>query len=144
MKKIFNLWIAKETFDYVANVKQRLNYDDWVNFIDSNKNYFTWQEETEEGKETLANIEKVPEGFRERVIKGHSKHKALAEFNSKKGYYEVLISYNEELGIISTTFQKPVKKQHLNMLLDMAKRLQAYLLNNGTEIIDEKVLDTMG
>ena len=141
IKNIKDPSIAKEKFDYRLKIKEHLPYERWVEFINSKSDYFTWLEDTVEGKETLKNIEKIPESFREGVLKGHNKLKACAEKKKKKGYYEFIIQYNKKFGHVSTTFMKPIEKEHLKLLLEMAKYLDAYLLNNGTEIIDENVLN---
>ena len=143
LRQIKDPWIAKEKFDYVGNVKQKLSQEKWAEFMHKNLDYYIWLENTEEGKETLANIDKVPIDFRESILKGHNKSKAYAEFNTKKKYYEVIVAFNPDLGVIGTTFQKPITKAHLRRLLDMANYLNAYLLNNGNEIIDENVIESL-
>jgi hypothetical protein len=71
------------------------------------------------------------------------KVRVLAEFNVKKGWHEVDLAFHGDFGIITTTFQKSITKEHLRRLLDMATYLDAYLLNNGNEIIDEKVIESL-
>lgn len=143
MHKIKDPSIAKEKFDYRLDIKNPISYDKWVEFIELNSNYFTWRENTDEGKQTLADIDKVAESFREGILEGHNKKRAYAEFNEKKGYFELYIDFVEKFGKISTTFQKSITKDHLRMLLDMANHLDAYLLSNGTEIIDERVIESL-
>ncbi|MBL6448291.1 hypothetical protein JMN32_18395 [Fulvivirga sp. 29W222] len=135
--------ISKEKYDYRLDLRQRVSYEKWVNFIENHKKYFIWQEETDEGRETLAKLDKIPESFREGIVKGHNKSRAFAEFNPKRSYYEMYVDFNEKYGMVTTTFMKPITKDHLRILLDMANYLDAYLLNNGTEIIDEKVLGSL-
>jgi hypothetical protein len=142
LSQIKDPWIAKEKFDYVGNVKEKLLQEKWAEFIDKNADYYTWLENTDEGKNTLANIDKVPDDFREAILKSHNRSKVYAEFNSKKKHYEVILAFNPDLGVIGTTFQKPITKGHLRRLLDMATYLDAYLLNNGKEIIDEKFIES--
>lgn len=134
-------WIAKETFNFVFEITKKLNYDLWVEFVTNNKNYFDWKEETELGAELLQNIGMFPEEFREGILGSLHKTQACAEFNIHNGYYEVILTFNKQFGIISTTFQKKIKPHHLRMLLDMATYLDAYLLHNGTEIIDESFIE---
>lgn len=141
IKNIKDPSIAKEKYDYRLNIKEHVSYDKWVEFINYKNDYFTWLEDTEEGKKTLENIDKIQIAFKEGILKGHNKQKACAEFNFKKGYYEVIVQYNEKYGHISTTFMKPVNEKHIRILLDMAKNLNAYLLNNGNEIIEESILE---
>lgn len=142
--KLKDPWIAKEKFDYILNVKKPIDYEKWVDFIDNNLDYFTWLENTEKGINTLKNLDKIPQSFREGIIQGHNKQSAYAEFNDQKGYYEVILSFNKEMGVIGTTFQKKIKPVHIKILLSLATHLDAYLLNNGTEIIDESYLNKLG
>lgn len=144
LRQIKDPWIAKEKFDYIGNVKQKLPQAKWAEFVDRNSDYYIWIENTDEGKNTLANIDKIPVDFREGILKGHNKSKAYAEFNPKKKFHEVIVAFNPDLGVIGTTFQKPITKAHLRRLLDMANYLDAYLLNNGNEIIDEQFIESLG
>jgi hypothetical protein len=108
------------------------------------QDYYTWYENTKDGIYMKNNINEIPENFREKVLNGLNKKEVLSEFNDKKGYYEIVVNYNIELGIISTTFMKRIKKEHLERLLDMANYLDAYLLNrNGKTIIDEKLIESL-
>lgn len=144
LQTIRELDIAMSTIYYAPQgiqAQEDINYSEWVKYIDLRQDYFTWAENTEEGKETLANIDKVPESFRERTLMAYSKNRCYAEYNSKKKYYDITVSnYDQKIGI---SFERKVTKEDLMRLLDMAKSLGAYLLNNGNEIIDEKVLDDL-
>lgn len=138
--KLSDPTIAKEKYRNRKNLTKQVSYSNWVEFIDNHQGYFIWQEDTEEGKETLKNLDKIPESFREGILKSHNRSRAFAEYNEKKGYYEIYIDYIELFGTVSTTFQKKIEKRHLEILLDMADYLDALLLNNGTEIIDRDYL----
>lgn len=141
--KIIDPTIAKSPYKNVNKVISPLNHNQWIEFMNNKFDYFTWAEDTEEGKNMVINIDKVPESFREQVLKEHDKRKAYAEYNEKKGYHQFIVQFNDKFGIVHTTFMKPITKDHLKMLLEMANYLDAYLLNNGTEIIDEKVIDAL-
>ena len=141
--KIIDPTIAKLPYSNINKVIVPVDYERWIEFMNHKFDYFTWVEDTDEGKDTVLNIDKVPESFRERVLKEHDKRKAYAEFNEKKGYYELIVQFNDKFGIVHTTFMKPITKDHLKILLNMANYLDTYLLNNGTEIIDEKVLESL-
>ena len=135
MKAIKDLSIAKNVYFYNKDIKEIVSYNKWVDFIDQNADFFTWLEDTEQGKKTLENISSIPESFRSGILKGHNKSRAFGEFNIKKGYYEMYVDYHEQSGKITTTFQKPIKKAHIKLLQEMAVHCEALLLNNGTEII---------
>ena len=55
----------------------------------------------------------------------------------------VELSPRGDLGVIGTTFQKKIKKHHLELLLEMANHLEALLLINGTTIVDENTLNKL-
>ena len=141
--KITDPWIAKEKFKNISKIEKKLSYDSYIEFIDTYQDYFTWEEETEQGKNTLENLHKIPKSFRDGILKSHNKQKANAEFNLKKGYYEISLNFNHDLGVIGTTFQKKIKKHHLELLLEMANHLEALLLINGTTIVDENTLNKL-
>jgi hypothetical protein len=140
-REINDPWIAKETFERVSKVKNKLDYCKWVEFIENNLDYFTWLENTEKGNNTLKNLDNIPQSFRDGIIKGHNKQSAYAEYNDQKGYYEVIFNFNNELGVVGTTFQKKINAVNIKILLSLANHLDAYLLNHGTEIIDESYLE---
>ena len=112
LRTIRELDIAMSTIYYVPQgiqVKEDINYSKWVEYIDTHQDYFTWAEDTMEGKEALANIDKVPESFRERTLKTYNKNRCCAEYNDKKKYYEVIISnYDQKIGI---SFEKKSPKK---------------------------------
>ncbi|MBL6446724.1 hypothetical protein JMN32_10400 [Fulvivirga sp. 29W222] len=143
LKNIKAPTIAKEKYKWSNQIHNKLSYELWVNFIDDNQDYFTWLESTEIGKERLLNIDNIPISFRKGTLEQLQKGQALAEYNEKKGYHEIIIDFHKEFGMVHTTFMKPITKDHLRILLDMANYLEAYLLNNGTEIIDEKALESL-
>jgi hypothetical protein len=139
MKKIKDPWIAKEQFSNLNLIKERLDYDKWVKYIEKNSNYYVWYENTIDGIYLRENIDKVPEWAREGILNS-SKEKVLAEFNNKKGYYEIVLQFNKEFGVISSTYMRKITKEHLMRLLEMANYLNGFLLNNGNEIIDERII----
>ena len=137
-------WIAKERFDNISNIKNKLPYNKWVEYIEMHQDYYTWYENTEGGISEKNNMDKIPESFREKVLYSLNKTSVRAEFNKKKRYYEVVVQFNDKLNVIGTTFMKPIKKEHLRRLLDLANHLDALLLDNGKTIIDEKVIEGLG
>ena len=141
LNRIRDLAIAKTKYSFLSDIKEGINYSKWVEYINNHSDYFIWLEDTEEGKETLANIDKVPDWAREGTLSSLNKNRCYAEFNNKKGYYNIVVTnYDQKIGI---SFEKKVTKQDLIRFLDMANYLDAYLLNNRTEIIDEKVIESL-
>jgi len=135
--------IAKEKYDNILHIISKLPYNEWVEYINMNQDYYTWYENTEDGIYSKNHIDEYPKWSQEKVSYSLNKTKVLAEFNKKKGYYEIVVQYIDKLNVIGTTFMKPIKKEHLIKLLDMANYLDALLLNHGDEIIDEKVIESL-
>lgn len=135
--------IAKEKFTYSDQVKIRLDYEKWKEYVDTHQDYYTWYENTQDGIFKRANLDKVPEFFRDGELKRLNKAQAFAEFNQKKGWHEIVVDFHQDTGVIKTTFMKKITKAHLRRLLDMANYLDAYLLNNGNEIIDEQFIESL-
>lgn len=143
MKKITikEITIANEKFDYVNQIKSKINYFKWVQFIELNLHYFTWLENTPKGDEMTQNINLFSVEFQNGIKQKLNKTQALAEFNSEKKFHEFVIDFHNDYGIITTNFECRIKKKHLIILLNMANYLDALLLNHGTQIIDEKVIE---
>lgn len=125
--------IAKERYESLYRITNKLSKDRYIEFVEKNSNYFTWLEDTTDGKEALRDINSIPESFREGFLKAHNKTHACAEFNFKKKYYELTLNFNDEFGIIASTFQKKITSKYLDALL---------LNGVNKEVIDEKVIDS--
>ena len=136
-------YIAKNIMDSVFTKNQPLDYKKWIDFIDKNQDEFDWYENTKAGKETLANIDKVPDDFKERVIIGLNKITCLKELDEKKGNYNINCSFGSVNNWVSIGFERPTKLEDLKIFVAMAKHLDALLLKDGTEIIDEKMIESL-
>jgi len=143
LKKIRDLDIAKNKVDFVNENNEQLDYLRWIDYIENHSEYFIWIENTVEGKETLANIDKVPESFRDRILDGHDKKACNAEFDPVKGYYNIRVAFYLEYNRIRIDFERTPNALDLKRFVDMAKYLDAYLLNNGNEIMDDTVLENL-
>lgn len=143
IKKIKDLTIAKEKFDPFDGPKLPLDYEKWVKYIENNKSYYTWAEDTENGKIALANIDKVPEWAKVNVLASYNKGRCYAEYNDKKLYYDVIVTFYEELNKVQIDFEKTISKKDLQKAFDMAKSLNALLLHNRKEIITENMINQL-
>jgi hypothetical protein len=136
-------YIAKNIMDSVFTKNQPLDYKKWIDFIDKNQDEFVWYENTKAGKETLANIDKVPDDFKERVITGLNKITCLKELDEKKGNYNINCSFGSVNNWVSIGFERTPKLEDLKIFVEMAKHLDALLLIDGKEIIDEKIIESL-
>lgn len=136
--------IAKEPYELGGDKsRSNINYAKWVNFIDSKPNDFIWYENTTDGLEVLQNIDKVPLNFRERTLKGLNRYSCFKEFDKKKGYYNINVGFNDLDNLVSIGFERTPKLEDLKIFVEMAKHLDALLLKDGKEIIDEKMIESL-
>ncbi len=141
LKKIRDLDIAKKPFDYSKDIEEDLDYSKWTGYIDMYSDYFIWDEDTEDGRLQLNSLDKIPEWAREKVLIGLNKGRCFAEFDKKKNHYLLSVAVHTELKRIRVTFERIPTIDDLKRFLDMANYLDAYLLNNGNEIIDEEFIE---
>lgn len=136
-------YIAKNILDSVFTTNEPLDYEKWLHFIDQNQSEFVWYEDTIAGKETIANIDKVPDGFKGRVIAGLNKITCFKEFDSKNGHYNINCSFGSENNWISIGFERTPKLEDLTIFFKMANHLGALLLVDGNQVIDEKIIESL-
>lgn len=143
LKKNTDFRIAKGILNDVFTKTEPLDYEKWVTFVDLHQDYFVWNENTESGKNTLENINNISEEFRERVLMSLNKGGCFAEFDNKKGVYNISVSINKVYNWITIQFARTPKLEDLNIFLEMAESLDALLLKDGKEIIDKKVVENL-
>lgn len=138
-----HFYIARNIMDSVFTKNQPMEYEKWVDFVNRHHEQFIWNENTKDGIESLANIDKVPEGFKERVLGSLNKVRCFKEFDEKKGYYNINCSFNSTDNWVSIGFERTPKLEDLIIFVTMAKHLDALLLKDGKEIIDEKMIESL-
>ena len=132
--------IAKELMPAAKAPEKPLNQTDWESYID-NSTEFVWKEDTVEGQKILSKIDTVPENFRDRVMASLNKVSAFAFLDSNGEKYKLNLSYNETYNWISVSFSSGPNREELQIVFNLAQSLNAHLLNNGTEIIDQETID---
>ena len=143
LKKIRELDIAKKKFDFSNKSDEELNYAKWIDYIQKQTDYFTWEENTVNGKEILANLDKIPHWAKERRLISLNKRTAYAEFDNMKDYYNVIAIFRSEYNRIGINFERIPTIEDLKRFLDMANYLDAFLLSNGNDIIDEEYINSL-
>lgn len=136
-----HFYIAKNIMDSVFAQNQPMEYERWVDFIEKHKEEFIWKENTEDGKKSLQNINNVPEDFRDRILASLNKVVCFKEFDNYKEAYNISVSFTKSTNWISIQFARAPKLDDLKIFVEMAMHLDALLLKDGTEIIDEKVIE---
>ena len=110
--------------------KDNVNYQKWIAFIETHKDYFIWYEDTEEGKEVLKNIDEIPEDFKSIVSYSLSKTNAYCTKKLSKNFGDCIVKY--AINEVSVSLEKKITKPIAEILLEMADYLEAKI------IIDEK------
>jgi hypothetical protein len=110
--------------------KDNVNYQKWIAFIETHKDYFIWYEDTEEGKEVLKNIDEIPEDFKSRVSYSLSKTNAYCTKKLSKNFGDCIVKY--AINEVSVSLEKKITKPIAEILLEMANYLEAKI------IIDDK------
>lgn len=138
LNKIRELEIAKIPFDITQKCLETIDYKKWIDFVEDNN--FVWKENTEEGKTTIQNLSLIPESFRERVLLSLNKRTACFDFNEKKRQYRILVTFRSDFNYIEINVEEKLSVFDLEFFLKMAKHLDALLLKDGKEMVNEKLI----
>lgn len=142
LKKIRELDIAKSKFQFANQINERVDYEKWVTYVD-NSSLFIWYEDTIEGKELLSKINEIPDDFKNSCLALLNKVRCFLIEHSDKNKYAVSIGYSLESKKISISFVKYPKIDELKIFIEMAKHLDAILVKDGKEVIDEKIIEQL-
>lgn len=138
------LTIAKKPYNLIdEDTIDEIEYAKWVNFINSNNEYFIWYENTDDGKEALKTIDKVPDWAKERVSYSLNKKRAYSTNKLMKKPTDLVVTYSESDSRVGISLEINLDKEVAMILISMAKHLDALLLKNGSEIINEDVLEEL-
>ncbi|NTE04382.1 hypothetical protein G6M26_06105 [Agrobacterium tumefaciens] len=143
LKKNAILTIAKSRILSADTELESLDHNKWETFVENNPNYFIWNEETDEGKEIIKNINNYSERIKNKLFSTLNKGVCFTEFNEQKKSYNISVTFYEELNWITIQFARTPKLEDLKIFVDMAKHLDALLLVDGTRIIDEKMIEEL-
>lgn len=141
--RVRELYIASDVFNTfdTDNLKE-LNYMKWKNYIDIS-NLFVWFENTKDGQEILSKINIIPEDFKESFLSLFNYSSCYRDWNTKDNIYNVGVVFHKELRRITVSFEKKITVEDLKLFLEMANHLEALLLKDGKEIIDEEAIKTL-
>jgi hypothetical protein len=138
------LTIAKKTHNRVGEKTiDDIDYQGWMNFIECHKNLFMWYENTIGGKEVLNNLDKVPDWAKERVLYSLNKKHVYVTQEIMKNPTDLVIIYSEFDKRVTISLDKNLNKKAGKILFLMAKHLDALLLKNGKQVIDEKMIESL-
>lgn len=138
-----NFRIARAESINASSKLESLDYQKWVNFIDSQPDKFVWNENTDEGRKTLENIDSFRERVRAKILSTLNKGVCLSEYDNIAGRYNISVTFYDELNWITINFARTPRPDDLKIFVEMAKHLDALLLVDGTHIIDENNLNEL-
>jgi len=115
---------------------QKINYDKWIEFIETNKDYFVWYEDTEDGKYRLENLNKVPDWAKEGVIYSLNKTNAYSTDKIVQQPSDLIVRYFKDKGIVKIDIEKTMTKEVAEILLEMAKFLGGKIIIGGTKELE--------
>ena len=118
-----------------------IDYQKWIDFIESHKDYFIWYEDTEDGIYRKNNMDKVPNDFKEGILYKLNKTNVYCTKKLSKNSWDCIISYNIENNI-SVHLEKKITKPIAEILLEMANYLEAkIIIDDKKEFISLEQLD---
>lgn len=135
------LAIAKRKYSLISETTiDEIDYANWVKFIEIHRDCFIWYENTADGIEASRNINKVPDWAKERVLYSLNKKRVYCTNKIMDKPSDLVISYSESEKRVGISLERNLNKKVGEILLSMAKHLDALLLKDGTEIIDEETI----
>lgn len=108
-----------------------IDYAQWVLFIESRRDYFTWFEETQQGISVKNNLDRFSEAMKKILLYRLSKTTAYSTTKIVKDPFDFIIHYDKDK-YISVHLEKRITLKIADLLLEMAKYLGARV------IIDKK------
>lgn len=130
IKFLFNVSDSK------SNTHGKLNYNNWVEFIENQKDYFVWYEETDDGKEVLLNIGKVPEWALEGVNYNLNRTMVYSTNKIVKKPQDFIMRWFLDEEIVKVDIEKKMTKDVAKILLEMSTFLNGKLIINGTKELE--------
>lgn len=128
---IQKLKIGSRSFIEIKLDNGIIDYAQWVLFIESRRDYFTWYEETEQGIRAKNNLDRFSEGMKKILLYRLSKTTAYSTTKIVKDPFDFVIHYDKNK-YISVHLEKKITLKIAALLLEMAKYFGAKI------IIDDK------
>lgn len=116
---------------------EKINYLKWVEFIENHRDYFIWYEDTNDGKDVLHNINKVPEWAKEGVIYGLNKKIVYSTNKIVKNHFDLIIKYIENEGIIKVDIEKKMSQKVGEIILKMSNYLEGKLIIDDSKELEK-------
>ena len=141
VEKLRELYIVKEKNDFSEKNTNRVDYQKWVEFVEKNKETYTWLEDTQKGKNLLKNIDSIPNDFRDSFVSLLKKVRCF--YNYRNTEYDYSIGFSEQSDKVMISFEKKITHKELKSFLDMANYLDALLLIDEKTVIDQQFIEEL-
>ncbi|CCY09092.1 MULTISPECIES: hypothetical protein [environmental samples] len=130
MKK---LKIGRNSFIYIRKTSGTISYRKWVEYIEQNREYFIWYENTTKGQTIQKKVDEFSEDIRPAILYMLNKSNVYCTNKLSKNYWDCVVTYINS-GELSVSLEKRISKKIAAKLLEMAEYLDAKI------VIDEKYL----
>nr|WP_311521604.1 hypothetical protein [uncultured Porphyromonas sp.] len=130
MKK---LKIGRNSFIYIRKTSGTISYRKWVDYIEQNREYFIWYENTTKGQTIQKKVDEFSEDIRPAILYMLNKSNVYCTNKLSKNYWDCVVTYINS-GEFSVSLEKRISKKIAAKLLEMAEYLDAKI------VIDEKYL----
>ncbi len=130
MKK---LKIGRNSFIYIRKTSGTISYRKWVEYIEQNREYFIWYENTTKGQTIQKKVDEFSEDIRPAILYMLNKSNVYCTNKLSKNYWDCVVTYIDS-GELSVSLEKRISKKIAAKLLEMAEYLDAKI------VIDEKYL----
>jgi hypothetical protein len=130
--------IATSMYKLLETPVKKIDYDKWTEFIETHKDYFVWYEDTPDGIDTKENIDKIPDWAKEGVLYSLNKTNAYSTNKIVKHPFDLIVRYFKDKGIVKIDIEKTMTKQIAEILLKMARFLDAKLIIIGNKILENE------
>lgn len=130
MKK---LKIGRNSFIYIRKTSGTISYRKWVEYVEQNREYFIWYENTTKGQTIQKKVDEFSEDIRPAILYMLNKSNVYCTNKLSKNYWDCVVTYINS-GELSVSLEKRISKKIAAKLLEMAEYLDAKI------VIDEKYL----
>ena len=121
-------YIAKAKFKFIGDSKPEITQTSWEKAVDEIEG-LEWYEDTSTGQ---ADLKHDPKNFK-------YKFHAVAYPHPQKGYPRLWATLDKSYSVIGIDMDK-VTGERLTLLYELAKKMDALLLESGRKIVDESYI----
>lgn len=102
MKK---LKIGRNSFIYIRKTSGTISYRKWVEYIEQNREYFIWYENTTKGQTIQKKVDEFSEDIRPAILYMLNKSNVYCTNKLSKNYWDCVVTYIDS-GELSVSLEK--------------------------------------